>query len=115
MSFYYSFEAFFGIFELVNVAVVCIASAFIIAALLKHKKDRAPIFLWAIDLKKSTSQMKILFLSAIIFVAVLAAYVIGEFYSFLYLIIAAQAIGMISYIMISYVVIIWFKEFIRFV
>ncbi len=115
MSFYYSFEAFWGIFELVNVAVVAVISAIIIFVLSKHKVDRAPIFLWALDLKKSKKQIEMLLASTFIFILVFSIYVAGEFLNYLAFIISAQIIGIASYLLVSYVIFLWFKEFLRFV
>jgi hypothetical protein len=115
MSFYYSFEAFWGIFELINVVVISIISLLLIYILRKHKKDRAPIFIWALNLKKSTNQIYLLITATLLFILVFSMYILGEIFKILYIIFAAQVIGLISYLLISYVIVLWFKSFLRFI
>jgi len=115
MSFYYTFEAFWGIFELVNVVAVSFISLFLIYVLEKHKKDKAPIFLWALNLKKSTSQVYLLIIATLLFIAVFSMYVFGEIFKILGIVFAAQIIGLISYLLVSYVITTWVKTFLRFI
>ncbi|MCL5975986.1 MAG: hypothetical protein M1580_00095 [Candidatus Parvarchaeota archaeon] len=115
MDFYYAFEAFWGIFELVNVVAVSFISLLLIYILEKHKKDRAPIFVWALNLKKSTTQIYLLIAATILFIMVFSMYVLGEILKLLYLVIAAQLLGVFSYLLVSYVITLWFKAFWRFV
>ncbi|MGC8533825.1 MAG: hypothetical protein ACP5MV_04345 [Candidatus Parvarchaeum sp.] len=115
MSFYYSFEAFWGMFEIVNVVAISIVSLLLIYILRKHRKDRAPIFIWALDLKKSTKQIYLLITATVLFISVFSMYLLGEIFKMLYLVFAAQVIGLISYLLISYVIVMWFKAFLRFI
>lgn len=115
MSFYYSFEAFWGVFELVNVIAVAFISLVLIYILIKHKKDRAPIVIWVLDLKKSTNQIYLLIATTILFILVFSIYVFGEVFNLLYLILSAQILGLFSYLVVSYVIVIWFKSFLRFI
>lgn len=115
MSFYYSFESFWGVFELINVVVISIISLLLIYILRKHKKDRAPIFIWALNLKKSTNQIYLLITATLLFILVFSMYILGEIFKILYIIFAAQVIGLISYLLISYVIVLWFKSFLRFI
>ncbi|MEM0143472.1 MAG: hypothetical protein QXL94_05930 [Candidatus Parvarchaeum sp.] len=115
MGFYYPFEAFWGIFEIANVVVISIISAIIISILIKHKKDRAPIFLWALDLRRSTRQLYLILTVTLLFIVVFSMYTFGEAFNSLYLILSAQIIGLFSYLIMSYIIIIWFKEFRRFI
>ena len=115
MDFYYAFEAFWGIFEFVNVVAVSVISLLLIYILQKHKKDRAPIFIWALNLKKSTNQIYLLITATILFILVFSMYILGEVLKILYMVIAAQILGLVSYLLISYVIALWFKAFWRFV
>ena len=115
MTFYYAFEAFWGIFELLNVIAVSFLSTILIYILSKHKNDRAPIFVWALDLKKSTKQIYLLITATLLFIAVFSMYLLGELLKIIYVIFAAQVIGLVSYLLVSYVIAIWFKEFLRFI
>lgn len=115
MSFYYIFEAFWGIFELANVVGVSFISLLLIYILQKHKKDRAPVFIWALNLKKSTNQIYLLITATVLFILVFSMYLLGEILKMLYLVFAAQVIGLISYLLISYVIVMWFKAFLRFI
>jgi hypothetical protein len=115
MSFYYAFEAFWGLFELVNVIVISFLSLILIYILAKHKKDRAPIFIWALNLKKSTNQIYLLITATILFILVFSMYLLGEMLKMLYVVITAQILGLFSYLLISYVIAIWFKAFLRFI
>ena len=115
MDFYYAFEAFWGIFELVNVVAVSVISLLLIYILQKHKKDRAPIFIWALNLKKSTNQIYLLITATILFILVFSMYLLGEMLKMLYVVITAQILGLFSYLLISYVIAIWFKAFLRFI
>ncbi len=115
MDLFYGFEAAWGIFELINVGVVAVISLLIIYILNKHRKDKAPFFAWAINLKKSKKQVEILMAATIISLFVFSLYIIGEFLSLLIIVIASQIIGIIAYLLISYVIALWFREFIRFI
>jgi hypothetical protein len=115
MNIFYEFEAAWGIFELINVGLIAIISLILIYIFSKHRKDKAPLFVWAINLKKSRNQVEILLTATLISLFVFSLYVVGEFLSLLSIVIISQLIGIISYLMVSYVIIIWFKEFRRFV
>jgi len=115
MDFYYAFEAFWGLFELANVVVVSIISLLLIYILRKHRKDRAPIFTFALNLKKSTNQIYLLIIATLLFIAVFSMYIFGEMFKMLYIVFAAQIMGLISYLLISYVIMLWFKSFLRFI
>ncbi|MCL4372702.1 hypothetical protein M1384_01410 [Candidatus Parvarchaeota archaeon] len=115
MNFYYAFETFWGIFELVNVVAVSVISLLLIYILRKHKKDRAPIFVFALNLKKSTNQIYLLIIATLLFIAVFSMYILGEIFSILYVVFAAQIIGLVSYLLVSYVILLWFKAFLRFI
>ena len=83
MDLFYGFEAAWGIFELVNVGVIAVLSLLIIYILNKHRKDKAPLFAWAINLKKSKKQVEILMAATVISLFVFSLYIIGEFLSLL--------------------------------
>ncbi len=114
MDFYYAFEAFWGIFELVNVVAVSVISSLLIYILGKHRKDRAPIFAWALNLKKSTNQIYLLIIATFLFIVVFSMYIFGEMFNMLYIVFAAQILGLISYLLVSYVIALWLKAFMRF-
>ncbi len=115
MNLFYEFESAWGIFELINVGLIAVISLLLIYILSKHRKDKAPLFVWAINLKKSRNQVEILLAATLISLFVFSLYVVGEFLSLLSIVIISQLIGIISYLMVSYVIIIWFKEFRRFI
>ncbi len=115
MNLYYNFEAFWGIFELINVIIISIISAIIIYVLVSHKKDKAPIFVLALNLEKSNKQLYLLFIASILLIVFFSMFIFGELIDSVYYIILAQTIALFSYLIISYVIIMWFISFKRFI
>lgn len=115
MNLYFLFEAGWGIFELLNVALVTAFSLFLVYVILKKQENKVLFFAWALDLKKSKRDMEILFIAMVIFFVVFSIFFLGELLNELSFVITSQILGLISYILVSYVILRWVKVFLRFV
>ncbi len=115
MNLYFLFEAGWGIFELLNVALVTAFSLFLVYVILKKQENKVLFFAWALDLKKSKRDMEILFTAMVIFFVVFSIFFLGELLNELSFVITSQILGLISYILVSYVILRWVKVFLRFV
>ncbi|MCW1294073.1 MAG: hypothetical protein OH316_02130 [Candidatus Parvarchaeota archaeon] len=115
MDLYHAFEAGWGIFELLNVGLVVLASLFAVYILLKRRKTRVLFFAWALDIKRSRKDMDLLLTATILFVLVFSIFTAGEMLNQLAYIIIAQIAGLMSYLLISYVIFRWLRLFLRFV
>ncbi len=114
MNLYIEFEAAWGIFETLNVALVTLFSIVLIYIILKKKESKVLFFAWALDLKKSKSDMDILLIAMALFIIVFSIFFFGELLNQLPLVILSQILGLISYILVSYVILRWAKVFLRF-
>ncbi|MGC8516815.1 MAG: hypothetical protein ACP5MT_02895 [Candidatus Acidifodinimicrobium sp.] len=114
MDLYIAFEAVWGIFETLNVALVTLFSIVLVYIILKKKESKVLFFAWALDLKKSKSDMDILLIAIALFIVVFSIFFFGELLNELPLVILSQILGLISYILISYVILRWAKVFLRF-
>ena len=103
------------IFELLNVALVTAFSLFLVYVILKKQENKVLFFAWALDLKKSKRDMEILFIAMVIFFVVFSIFFLGELLNELSFVITSQILGLISYILVSYVILRWVKVFLRFV
>ncbi len=112
---YLLFEAIWGIFEMLNVSLVTIISIILIYMILKTKERRVLFFAWALDLKKSKRDMDILLAALILFVVVFSIFILGEALNETALVIIAQLLGLVTYLLVSYVVLRWAKIFMRFI
>ncbi|MDP8012765.1 MAG: hypothetical protein RAK22_01545 [Nanoarchaeota archaeon] len=114
MNLYILFEAGWGIFELLNVLVICIISILLVYIILKERESKVLFFAWALNLQKSKKDMDILLTALILFVVVFSIFFFGELLNNLPLIIISQILGLVSYLLISYVILRWAKIFLRF-
>ena len=114
MNLYILFEAGWGIFELLNVLVICITSILLVYIILKERESKVLFFAWALNLQKSKKDMDILLTALMLFVVVFSIFFFGELLNNLPLIIISQILGLVSYLLISYVILRWAKIFLRF-
>ncbi len=111
---YLVFDHYWALFEAVNGLVIAVLSALDIYSLFKHRIDRAPLAQWALNLRSSKRDMNIILFASALFVLVFITYAFGSIYGEDIIKIAADLLGTVTYLMVSYVIVRWSRIFVRF-
>ncbi|MCL4396981.1 hypothetical protein M1494_01375 [Candidatus Parvarchaeota archaeon] len=115
MALYQDFHLYWVIFEVVNGLIISVLSGINIYVLYKHKRDKAPLVSWALNEKDSKNNFSILLFASILFIVVFTVYSVGSFTSSDYIKMAAELLGTVTYLLVSYVIVGWSKIFLRYI
>lgn len=107
------------IFEAANGLLVSVLSVLMVYAMIRERATKAPIVAWSIDVVKSARNMNRLIIASFIFVAVFIIYYLGTVDGNVpqadVLKITAEALGGVTYLIVTSVVVSWFRLFRRFI
>ena len=116
---YNDFHLGFLVFEALNGIFTSALAGLIIYAIIKNRRNNAPITAWSINVTKSTKSLNALILASFLFVFVFLIYYLGtvdanvlQMYAFKA---TAEVLGSITYIIVTLVVFSWFRLFRRFI
>jgi hypothetical protein len=112
---YQEFYFYWSLFELLNGAVVSIPAVIAVYGLAKHRKDKAPIRFWALRESASRNEFIVLSIAAMLMVVLSVVFAYGTYVSSYTLEMLGELIGTVDYLMVSVVIVIWAREFIRFI
>jgi uncharacterized membrane protein required for colicin V production len=115
MALYGDFHFYWTLFEVVNGLVISILSALDIYVLYKHKRDKSPLVRWTLNEKNSKNDFSVLLFASLLFIVVFIVYSLGSLVSSDSIKIAADLIGTVTYLMVSYVIIEWSRVFLGFI
>ena len=116
---YDEFHLGFLVFEALNGLFTAALSGLMIYTIVKNRKTNAPITTWSINVAESSKNMNILIVSSFTFIFVFLLYYLGTIdpnpFQAEVLKAAAEFLGIIVYLFVTWVIFSWFRLFKRFI